>query len=160
MLKKGWRKPGSILSAPSFQVFIDTNKIPLNRYFSKVNSPISLCLFLYKEFSRFIIFMILHWTLFSMLIHLLYWGAQNCIHYSRYGLTSAEWSSPAVDMFLQMHLNILLSFLGQGFLLGPSRCPLGPWVLFCKTASGLSGPHIHSCWICSLPHAGICSSSC
>lgn len=72
------KEPNSILSALPLQGFIHIDEIPLSLY-SWLNRPSSLSISSYERWvmSPFLIFVILHWTLPSMFMSLLYCGPRT-----------------------------------------------------------------------------------
>lgn len=83
-----WKEPGPILSAPSLQLYIDVNEIPLGCFFSRLNR----CRYLSLSWcsSLFITLVALHWTLSSMSVSFSYWGAQKWTQHSGCDLTSTK----------------------------------------------------------------------
>ena len=79
-------EPGSIYLAPLLQVLINTDEIPLSLLFSRLNSLSSFSLSSQESCScPFVSLVARRWTLSSMSMSLLYWGAQNWTQDSRCG---------------------------------------------------------------------------
>jgi len=89
--KHHWKDLGSVLFALSCQVFIHIYKIPPSLLLPRVKNTDSLSLSPFERCSNpLIILVALHWTLSSMSISFLDWGAKNWTQYSKCCLSNAE----------------------------------------------------------------------
>ena len=90
--KHHWKEPGSALFASSLQVLLYIDEMPPWAFSSPGWTVPAVSAFCHRRDAptQLIIPVVLRWTLSSMSMSLLYWGAQNWTQHSSCGLTSAE----------------------------------------------------------------------
>lgn len=121
-----WKEPLPILFAPSLQLFVYTDKIPMSLFFFRLSSPNSLGLPWYDGcFSLLIIFAALCWTHSGSSMSLVYWKAQHWTKLSRCGFSRAEYRQRITTCDLLAALLIAAGTLLASFV--PRACF---WLVF------------------------------